>query len=118
MCEPLAPCGHRPNCVSSRADAGARQRVEPFVVSGDAAVAFARLKNLLAGMPRTALVTATADYLHAVCRTRIGFADDVECHLCQAEGVIHVRSASRLGYYDFGVNRARVELLRRKLQTE
>ena len=87
------------------------------MVLGDAALAFARLKNLLAGMPRTTLVTATADYLHAVCRTRIGFADDVECYLCQAEGVIHVRSASRLGYYDFGVNRARVELLRRRLQT-
>jgi len=87
-------------------------------VSGDGAAGFARVKNLLAGMPRTTLVTATDDYLHAVCRTRIGFADDLECRLCRADGVIHVRSASRLGYYDFGVNRARVELLRRKLQTE
>jgi len=69
-------------------------------------------------MPRTAVVAATDEYVHAVCRTRIGFADDVECHLCQAEEVIHVRSASRLGYYDFGVNRARVEFLRRRLQTE
>lgn len=87
-------------------------------MSGDGAAGFARVKNLLAGMPRTTLVTATDDYLHAVCRTRIGFADDLECRLCRADGVIHVRSASRLGYYDFGVNRARVELLRRKLQTE
>ena len=117
MCEPLAPCGSRPNCVCSRAGVDARHRVEPFALSGNGVTAFSRLKNLLAGIPRTALVTATANYLHAVCRTRIGFADDVECHLCQAEGVIHVRSASRLGYYDFGVNRARVELLRRKLQT-
>ena len=117
MCEQLAPCGNRPNCVSSHADAEARQRVEPFVVSGDAALAFARLKNLLAGMSRTAIVTATDDYLHAVCRTRIGFADDFECRLCLIDSVIHVRSASRLGYYDFGVNRARVELLRRQLQS-
>lgn len=87
-------------------------------MSGDGAAGFVRLKNLLAGMPRTTLVAATDDYLHAVCRTRIGFADDLECRLCRADGVIHVRSASRLGYYDFGVNRARVELLRRKLQTE
>ena len=117
MCEPLAPCGSRPNCVCSRADAEAGHRVEPFAVSGDGAVGFARLKELLAGMPRTALVTATDDYLHAVCRTRMGFADDLECRLCLVDGVIHVRSASRLGYYDFGVNRARVELLRRQLQT-
>ena len=86
-------------------------------MSGDAAAAFARLKSLLAGMPRTAIVAATDDYLHAVCRTRFGFADDLECRLCLADGAIHVRSASRLGYYDFGVNRARVEALRRWLQS-
>ena len=115
MCEPLAPCGSRPNCVCSRADAEARHRVEPFAVSGDGAAAFNRLKDLLTGMSRTAIVTATDDYVHAVCRTRLGFADDLECRLCRADGVIHVRSASRLGYYDFGVNRARVEALRREL---
>ena len=85
-------------------------------MSGGPAAAFGRLKDLLAGMPRTAIVTATDDYLHAVCRTRLGFADDLECRLCSAGGVIHVRSASRLGYYDFGVNRTRVEALRRQLQ--
>ena len=87
-------------------------------MSGDAAGAFGRLKSLLAGTPRTVVVTATDDYLHAVCRTRLGFADDVECRLGHADGMIHVRSASRLGYYDFGVNRARVEALRQQLQTE
>ena len=116
MCEPLAPCRNRPNCVCSRADAEARHRVEPFAVSGDGAAAFGRLKELLAGMPRTAIVAATEEYVHAVCRTRLGFADDVECRLCSTDGVIHVRSASRLGYYDFGVNRARVEALRQRLQ--
>lgn len=118
MCEQLAPCGNRPNCVCSRAEAEARHRVEPFAAPGDVTAAFGRLKNLLAGMPRTAIVAATDDYLHAICRTRLGFADDFECRLCRADGVIHVRSASRLGYYDFGVNRARVEALRRQLQTE
>ena len=114
----LAPCRNRPNCVCSRADAEASHRVEPFALSGDATAAFARLKALLDGLPRTAIVTATDEYVHAVCRTRLGFADDVECRLCRSDGVIHVRSASRLGYYDFGVNRARVEMLRRRLQTE
>ena len=117
VCEQLAPCGNRPNCVCSRVDAEARHRVEPFAVSGDAAGAFGRLKSLLAGMPRTVVITATDDYLHAVFRTRLGFADDVECRLCHADGVIHVRSASRLGYYDFGVNRARVETLRQQLRS-
>ena len=87
------------------------------MASGDAGAVFGRLKDLLTGMPRAAVGTATDEYVHAVCRTRLGFADDVECRLCRADGVIHVRSASRLGYYDFGANRARVELLRRQLQT-
>ena len=115
---PLAPCGNRPNCVCSRDDAPARHRIAPFAVSGDPEAVFGRLKNLLAGMPRTAIVTSTDEYVHAVCRTRLGFADDLECCLCRADGVIHVRSAARLGYYDFGVNRARVEALRRQLQSE
>lgn len=117
MCEQLAPCENRPNCVCSRDNGSARHYVEPFAVPGDPAAAFGQLKNLLASMPRIALVTATDDYLHAVCRTRLGFADDLECRLCRTDAVIHVRSASRLGYYDFGVNRARVEALRRQLRS-
>ncbi len=116
MCDQLAPCGNRPNCVCSRDDAPVRHRVEPFAVSGDPEAAFARLKNLLAGMSRTAIATSTDEYVHAVCRTRLGFADDLKCCLYRVDGVIHVRSASRLGYYDFGANRARVEVLRQQFQ--
>ena len=116
MSEPLAPCPDRPNCVCSRDDAPPRHRVEPFAVAEDPATAFARLKILLAAAPRTVIVAATPDYIHAACRTRLGFVDDLECRLCSAGRVIHVRSASRLGYYDFGANRARVEALRRRLR--
>lgn len=116
MCNRLAPCGRRPNCVCSGAGTSARQHVEPFTVSDDPAAAFLRLKDVLSEMPRTTLLTATEEYLHAVCRTRLGFADDLECQLSRSSGVIHVRSASRLGYYDFGANRARVEMLRQALR--
>ena len=116
MAERLKPCPPKPNCVCSQGDASPRHRVAPFAVSGDPAEAFARLKTLLESKPRTRIVAATDDYLHAVCRTRLGFPDDVECLLSAAEGVIHVRSASRLGYSDWGVNRRRVEALRRRFQ--
>lgn len=118
MAERLKPCPFWPNCVSSRTDARPRHRVEPFTVSGDPAAAFAWLKALLKGTPRTEIVTATDEYLHAVCRTRRGFADDVECRLSPEEGVIHVRSASRFGIGDMGVNRERVEALRQRFQSE
>ena len=116
MTEELAPCPFWPNCVSSRSDAAARHRIEPFAVSGDPAAAFAELKALMEEMPRTEIVVATEDHLHAVCRTPRGFADDVEFRLHPEEGVIHVRSASRVGIGDFGVNRKRVEALRQRLQ--
>ena len=84
---------------------------------GDPAAAFARLKSLLAGTPGTVIATATDDYLHAVCRTRLGFVDDLECRLCAAGRVVHVRSASRLAIWDLGANRARIEALRRRIRS-
>ena len=87
-------------------------------MAGDPAATFARLKSLLEELERTKIVTATDDYLHAVCRTRLGFTDDVECRLSPEEGVIHIRSAARAFFCisDMGVNRERVETLRRRLQ--
>ena len=116
MAERLKPCPPKPNCVCSRHDASPRHRVAPFAISGDPAEAFSRLKSLLEGTPRTSIVSATDDYLHAVCRTWLGFADDVECLLSRDDGVIHIRSASRLGHGDLGVNRRRVEDFRRRFQ--
>lgn len=115
MPDEIAPCPQKPNCVCSRSDAPARRRVEPLAVSGDPRAAFGRLRDSLAAAPRTTLAEAGEDYLRAHCRSRLGFIDDLECWLREDEGVIHVRSASRVGYYDFGVNRRRVEALRRSL---
>ena len=119
MAERLKPCPPKPNCVCSRHGAPPRHRVEPFAVSGDPAAAFARLKTLLEETPRIEIVAATDDHLHAACRTRLGFVDDLECQLAPAEGVIHVRSVSRAFYavIDSDVNRRRVEALRQRFQS-
>lgn len=67
-------------------------------------------------LPRTTIVTQTDNYLHAECQSALfGFVDDLELHLKAANAVIDVRSASRLGYSDLGVNRRRVEDLRSQL---
>ena len=116
MTKELAACRFWPNCVSSRRDAAARHRIEPLDFSGDPAAAFAKIKTLVEEMPRTEIVTASEDYLHAVCRTPRGFADDLELRLDAEESAIHVRSASRLGIGDCGVNRKRVEALRQRFQ--
>ncbi len=113
----LAPCTFWWACVSSRSDAAARHRIEPLAVTGDPYAAFGRLKRILASEPRAVIVSETDDYVHAACRTRIGFVDDLECRLCPANRVIHIRSKSRIGAYDFGANRRRIERLRRTLAT-
>ena len=115
--ERLAPCPNRPNCVCSEDGVPARRFVEPFAVVGEPAAAFARLRALVAQAPRTEIVNATDQRFDATCRTRLGFVDDLSFRLCPERGVIHVRSASRLGYYDLGVNRSRVEALRREFDS-
>lgn len=112
----LAPCPASPNCVSSEA-AVAEQRVAPLHYDGDAARARARLLDALSGMERARVVQSTDEYLHAEFRSAVfGFVDDVEFYF-GPPGTIQVRSASRTGYYDFGVNRERVETLRARFST-
>ena len=113
----LSPCPALCTCVSSREDAQRRHRIEPFDATGDSDAAFARLKRLVVDTPRTRIATATDEYLHARCRTLIGFVDDLEFLLCRRQGLIHVRSASRIYVaWDLGVNRRRVEALRRRFE--
>jgi uncharacterized protein (DUF1499 family) len=111
----LAPCPDRPNCVSSDADDAAR-RVAPFVFQGSATDAWDALGAHVATLPRVRVVSASPVYLHAVVRSRFfRFEDDLEFYLRPKAGVIAVRSASRSGYFDFGVNRRRIEAIRSHL---
>lgn len=70
----------------------------------------------MAETPEATIESQTDHYIHAVWRSRRGFRDDVEFRLCAAAGIIHVRSASRIGLlWDMDVNRLRVEDLRSRL---
>ena len=107
----LVPCPDSPNCVSSRADAQ-NQRVSPLRYRGDTGPARARLLEVLNGMARVRVVRSDGDYIHAEFRSAVfGFVDDVEFQF-DPPGVIQMRSASRTGYHDFGVNRERLETIR------
>ncbi len=109
----LTPCPSSPNCVSSQA-ADEQQWVHPLRYAAARARARARAQLLatLGGMERTKIVRADERYIHAQCGSAVfGFVDDVE-FLFDPPGFIQVRSAARSGYYDFGVNRERVERIR------
>ena len=112
----LAPCPSSPNCVSSDAmDEG--HAIEPFRLAAEPKGAWQALQEAVAGMPRTTIVEVGEMYLHAEATSRIfRFVDDLECELRPAEGIIAVRSASRVGRSDLGVNRRRVEALRELLK--
>lgn len=112
----LSACPSSPNCASSDG-ADDAHRVAPFQLSVLPADGWRALREILAALPRTKMVTLSGDYLHAECASALfGFVDDLELHLRPAENLIAVRSASRLGHSDFGVNRSRVENLRRLLR--
>ena len=110
----LAPCKRTPNCVSSQTDAADREHyIAPLAFRGS----MQDLRKLVEGMERTTLISAERNYLYAECRTKLmRYVDDVELYYDEKQGVVHVRSASRLGRRDFGVNRARVEALRALIQ--
>ncbi len=106
----LAACPSSPNCVSSQA-ADEGHRIAPLAFNGDADAALARLKQLLAGRKDVTIVGESAGYLRVELRTTF-FVDDGEFLLGRVGRVIHVRSASRLGYSDLGKNRSRMEEIR------
>ena len=113
----LAPCPARDNCVSSDASSD-RHKIEPFQLAAPAGEVWSQLRAAVSGLPHTEVITSGDDYLHAECKSRIfRFVDDLELHLRADRGIIAVRSASRVGRGDMGVNRKRVENLR-KLLTE
>ena len=108
----LAPCPSSPNCVSSDA-ADSTHSIAAFALAMPAGDAWPAVRGALESLSRIEIIAETSDYLHAECTSAVfGFVDDLELHLRAAEGVIAVRSASRLGYSDLGVNRRRIEDLR------
>jgi uncharacterized protein (DUF1499 family) len=112
----LAACPESPNCVSSHMT-DETHRIDPLPYAGSGADALARLSAIVRSLPRTTIVTEKPDYLHAECTSRIfRFVDDVEFLADDRARVIHVRSASRLGSSDLGVNRKRIELIRSRWQ--
>ena len=114
----LAPCPEAPNCVNSQAK-DATHLIAAIAYEGDATAAMMRLAQVIARQPGAILVTQRGDYLYATFQTPLmGFVDDVEFVADPLQHAIDVRSASRLGYGDFGVNRKRIETLRAAFAAE
>ncbi|MGB5592842.1 MAG: DUF1499 domain-containing protein [Crocosphaera sp.] len=106
----LTPCPGTPNCVNSQSS-DAQSKIAPLPM-----MAISDLRKIIESMERTTIIEETANYLYAEFKTPLmGFVDDVEFYLDANENVIHVRSASRLGKSDLGLNRKRLEEIRAKM---
>jgi uncharacterized protein (DUF1499 family) len=114
----LAACPKSPNCVCSQApEADTEHWIAPLTYTGSAAEALAKLKSIVESMERTAIITETPDYLYAEFTSALmGFVDDVEFYLEPGTQTVQVRSASRLGQSDLGVNRNRIEAIRNQFE--
>lgn len=112
----IAPCPDYPRCVSTEAQKP-NQRMAPIHYEGGSELAQERLRKIIRSMPRATITTDMPGYLAAQFKSRlIGFTDDVEFLFDPRDFTIHFRSGARVGYYDFGVNRSRMEFIAQALQ--
>ncbi|MFQ5758010.1 MAG: DUF1499 domain-containing protein, partial [Acidiferrobacterales bacterium] len=100
----LPQCPKSRNCVCSDA-VDPQHHIEPIQLKVNLEQAWATARSVARALSRTTLITVTTDYLHAECRSRVWqFVDDLELQLRPVARMIAVRSASRIGYSDLGVN--------------
>ena len=111
----LQPCPASPNCVCSQGKEDPKHAIEPLTFVGELAAAKQRLRAVINGMPRTKMAEERDDYWRVEFTSFfLRFVDDVEFLFDPQAKVIQVRSASRVGYSDLGVNRKRVEEIRKR----
>ena len=107
----LAVCPGTPNCVNSQSN-DTKSKIEPLPTES-----IAEIKQVVEAMEGTTIIEETDNYLYAEFKSKLmGYVDDVEFHLDSGANTVQVRSASRLGKSDLGVNRKRVEEIRSKLK--
>lgn len=112
----LRSCPSSPNCVSSMAN-DSKHQVPAMQLQAAPEQSWEQVKATITALPRTRIITAAPEYIHAECRSAVfGFTDDLELQLLPGKRQIEIRSLARFGYYDFGANRKRVEQLRARLQ--
>jgi len=111
----FAPCPDSPNCVNSF-DSDEEHAIDSLTVTGSVESIQAALLQVIHNQSGTSVITTDTTYIHATYRSQImGYIDDVEFLIDADAGLVHVRSASRLGHSDMGVNRARIEDIRTSL---
>ena len=112
----LSPCPRTPNCVSSQ-EKNSQHSIQPIIFEGSLELAKERLHRVINSMRGTRIITQDVIYWHVEFTTQLlRYIDDVEFYFDGTQSQIHLRSASRQGYWDLGVNRRRVETIRSRFE--
>ena len=112
----LAPCPDSPNCVSSDAS-DELHAIEPLPLAESEQQTVEMLTLTVSQLPGSRSVLTRDNYLHFEFRSPwLGFVDDVEFLIDPESDLVHVRSASRVGRSDLGINRQRIEAIRRRYE--
>ncbi len=107
----LAPCKESPNCICT--DEKDSHYLEPFPITDSS---WKELPSFLKTLKGCSIVERRTDYIRMECRSSVfGFIDDVELYFDTQMGLLRYRSAARLGYSDFGVNRKRIEKIKKQI---
>ena len=107
----LSPCPGTRNCVSSQ-EKNSQHRIQPITFEGSLQHAKEGIYRVINSMRGTRIISQEDVYWHVEFTTQLlRFIDDVEFYFDESQSLIHVRSASRQGYWDLGVNRRRVETI-------
>jgi len=114
----LRPCPNSPNCVSTQ-ETRKRKKMEPISFTKSPDEAIKQLEKVLATFSNATLISKKDNYFHYEFKTRIGrFIDDIEFIVDRDKKEIHFRSASRVGYGDFGKNKRRMKKVRKRWELE
>ena len=112
----LLPCPKSPNCVLSQAS-DAKHKIKPIYYATSVEAAKERLNQVILSISDARIITQNEVYWHVEFTTRwLRFIDDVEFYFPESEALIHLRSASRSGYWDLGVNRKRTKEIRSRFE--
>ncbi len=115
----LMECPHTPNCVNSQAKED-EHLIQPILFIGTSKEVQTRLLKILNEWTHAQIIVIQANYIRAEFVSKVfRFIDDVEFYFPETEEpktTIHIRSASRVGHSDFGVNRKRIEQIRSLLE--
>jgi len=110
------PCPKTPNCVSTQSS-DEIHKIKPIAYANSKEEVMQKIIKIVQSMKRTSIDTKKDNYIHATFKSRIfRFVDDVEFYFDDKEKLIHFKSASRVGKNDLGVNRKRMEEIRKRLK--